>query len=123
MQGAHINLIQDLGFKPKQAMKLNCDYKAILLTYFIIPVQHDHYSTKYLYRGWSTLYQSEIEENMNVYLFVPNKEQLTNIITKIIFKEIFYESLSKLDIRNLYASTWGWLLVWVEHSFLDLAPY
>lgn len=30
MQGAHINLIRDLGFKPEQAMKLYCDNKATI---------------------------------------------------------------------------------------------
>lgn len=52
---------------------------------------------------------------------MPTKEQLTNVFTEAVSNKALCDSLNKLGIPDLYASTWGeYVLAWVKHSNLGV---
>lgn len=94
-------LLIELGFASTSEMDLFCDNKAAIAISHD-PVQHDR--TKHV-----EVDQHFIKENLEAKIirfpFVKSEDQLAEILTKAISSKEFHNSLNKLSIRDLYAST------------------
>ena len=73
-------------------------------------VQHDR--TKPVDIGWHFIKQN-LEAKIIWFPFVKSKDQLADILTKEVCRKIFYNSLDKLGINDIYAPTWGGVWKWV----------
>jgi hypothetical protein len=94
-------LLIELGFAPTSEMELFCDNKsAIPISHD--PVQHDH--TKHVEVDRHFI-KENLEENIICFPFVKSEDQLAYILTKVVSSKEFYNSLDKLCMRDLYAST------------------
>jgi len=94
-------LLTELGFAHTSEMELFCDNKsAIAISHD--PVQHDR--TKHVEVDRHFI-KENLEEKIICFPFVKSKDQLTNILTKAVSSKEFYNSLDKLCMRDLYAST------------------
>ncbi|XP_058075568.1 uncharacterized mitochondrial protein AtMg00810-like [Magnolia sinica] len=94
-------LLTEIGFAPTSEMDLLCDNKAaIAISHNLI--QHD--CTKHV-----EVDRHLIKENLEVKIirfpFVKFEDQLADILTKVVSSKDFYNSLDKLGMRDLYAST------------------
>ena len=94
-------LLTELGFASASEMDLFCDNKAAIAI-SQDPVQHDR--TKHV-----EVDRHFIKENLEAKIirfpFVKSKYQLADILTKAVSSKEFHNSLNKLCIRDLYAST------------------
>ncbi|XP_061989783.1 secreted RxLR effector protein 161-like [Rosa rugosa] len=95
------NLLRDLGFKPKRAMELFCDNKAVIEISHN-PVQHDR--TKHVEVDRHFI-KEKLDANLIAFPFVPTEEQLADVLTKGVSVKVFRDSLDKLGIRDVYAPT------------------
>ena len=73
-------------------------------------VQYDR--TKHMDVDWHFIKQN-LEAKIIWFLFVKSKDQLADILTKEVCRKIFYNSLDKLGINDIYAPTWGGVWKWV----------
>ena len=94
-------LLTEIGFAPTSEMDLFCDNKeAIAIAHN--PIQHDR--TKHV-----EIDRHFIKENLQAKIirfpFVKSKDQLADILTKAVSSKDFYNSLDKLRIEDLDAST------------------
>ena len=90
-------------------MNLLCDNKATIDIAHNL-VQYDR--TKHMDVDWHFIKQN-LEAKIIWFLFVKSKDQLADILTKEVCRKIFYNSLDKLGINDIYAPTWGRVWKWV----------
>ncbi|PRQ51946.1 putative RNA-directed DNA polymerase [Rosa chinensis] len=95
------NLLRNLGFKLKSTMQLYCDNKAAI-DISQNPVQHDF--TKHVEVDRHCI-KEKLDAKIISFPFIPTEEQLADILTKRVSKKVFYDSLSKLGMVDVYAPT------------------
>lgn len=94
-------LLAELGYTSNYAMNVYCDNKATI-DISRNPVQHDR--TKHIEVDRHFIRQN-LESKIVQFPFVKSKDQLADILTKAVSNKIFYNSLDKLDICDIYAPT------------------
>ena len=94
-------LLTKIGFAPSSEMNLFCDNKAAI-DIAHNPIQHDR--TKHVEVGRNFIKQN-LEEKVIRFPFVQSEDQLADILTKAISGKVFYSSLDKLRMKDIYAST------------------
>ena len=94
-------LLTEIGFAPSSEMDLFCDNKAAI-EIARNPVQHD--CTKHVEVDRNFIKQN-LEEKIIQFPFVRFEDQLANILTKAISSKVFYSSLDKLHMKDIFAST------------------
>ena len=83
-------------------MRLYCDNKiAINITHN--PVQYDR--TKHVEID-SHFIKKKLRESLICTPFVKTRDQLADILTKGIVSRLFYHILSKMGMRDIFASAW-----------------
>ena len=90
-------------------MNLLCDNKAAI-DIAHNPVQHDR--TKHVEVDRHFIKQN-LEAKIIQFPFFKSKDQLVDILTKVVCNKTFHNSLDKLGISNIYAPTWGGVWTWV----------
>ena len=94
-------LLTEIGFAPSSEMDLFCDNKAAIdIAHNLI--QHDH--TKHVEVDRNFIKQN-LEEKVIRFPFIQFEDQLADILIKAIFGKVFYNSLDKLHMKDIYAST------------------
>ena len=94
-------LLQDLGYPPKHPIQLFCDNKAAC-DIAHNPVQHDR--TKHV--EVDRFFIKEKLDNKIIELpKICSEDQLADILTKAVSKQIFFKCLGKLGMYNIYAPT------------------
>mgnify|MGYP004622524293 FL=1 len=94
-------LLQDLGYPPKHPIQLFCDNKAAC-DIAHNPVQHDR--TKHV--EVDRFFIKEKLDNKVIELpKICSEDQLADILTKAVSKQIFFKCLGKLGMYNIYAPT------------------
>jgi len=94
-------LLTELGFPPTSEMELFCDNKSATAISHD-PVQHDR--TKHVEVDRHFI-KENLEDKIIHFPFVKSENQLADILTKAASSKEFYNSLDKLCMRDLYAST------------------
>ncbi|KAM2174561.1 hypothetical protein PS2_033857 [Malus domestica] len=94
-------LLRDLGFKPKCAMKLHCDNKAAIEIAHN-PVQHDR--TKHVKIDRHFI-KKKLDAGIIMFPFVRSEDQLADALTKTVSNSVVSNSLDKLGMRDIFAST------------------
>lgn len=94
-------LLTEIGFPPNVEMNLFCDNKAAI-DIAHNPVQHDR--TKHVEVDRHFIKQN-LEDKVIRFPFVRSEDQLADILTKAVSSKIFYSSLNKLGISDIYAPT------------------
>ncbi|KAK3004751.1 hypothetical protein RJ639_018619 [Escallonia herrerae] len=92
---------QEIGKSSKSSMNIFCDNKSAIQI-AENPVQHDR--TKHVEVDQHFI-KEKLEAMIIRFLFVKSEEQLADILTKLVPRKVFYNSLDKLDIRDINAST------------------
>ncbi|KAM1489804.1 hypothetical protein ACFXTO_033012 [Malus domestica] len=95
------NLLRDLGFRPKHAMRLHCDNKAAI-DIAHNPVQHDQ--TKHVEVDRNFI-KEKLEARLIEVPFIKSEDQLVDMLTKAVTSTVFHSSLSKLGIHDIYTPT------------------
>lgn len=96
-------LMTEIGFAPNSKMNLFCDNKAAI-DISRNPVQPDR--TKYIEVDRHFIKQN-LEDKIIRFPFVKYEDQLADILTKAVSSKIFYNSLDKLNMRDIYAPKGG----------------
>ncbi|KAL9450934.1 hypothetical protein AB3S75_012641 [Citrus x aurantiifolia] len=94
-------LLIEIGFAPISEMDLFCDNKAAIAIAHN-PIQHD--STKHVEIDRHFI-RENLEAKIIQFPFVKSEDQLADILTKAVSSREFYNSLDKLRIEDLDAST------------------
>ena len=99
-------VLQDLRSDYETSMELHCDNKtAIEIAHN--PVQHDRAKHVEVERHF-------IKENLDwkiiQLMFVQSENQLVDILTNAVSRRAFFNAIDKLDMINMYTSTWGRVL-------------
>ena len=94
-------LLTEIGFAPSSEMDLFCDNK-VATDIAYNPVQHDR--TKHVEVDRHFIKQN-LEEKIIRFPFARPKDQLADILTKAVSNKVFYSSLDKLRMKDIYAST------------------
>jgi hypothetical protein len=92
-------LLTEIGFAPTSEMDLFCDNKVAIAHN---PIQHDR--TKHVEIDRHFIKES-LEAKIIRFPFVKSEDQLADILTKAVSSKDFYNSLDKLRIEDLDAST------------------
>ena len=91
-------LLEEIGYSPESTMNLFCDNK-VAIEIAHNPVQHDR--TKHVKVDRHFIKQ-KLEDKIVQFPFVKSEDQLTDILTKVVSSKVFYNSLDKLSIANIY---------------------
>ena len=94
-------VLTKIGFAPTSEMDLFCDNKAAIAIAHN-PIQHD--CTKHVEIDRHFI-KENLQAKINRFPFVKSEDQLVNILTKAVSSKDFYNSLDKLCIEDLDAST------------------
>ncbi|KAB2628709.1 hypothetical protein D8674_033504 [Pyrus ussuriensis x Pyrus communis] len=94
-------LLEGLGFKPKETMRLYCDNKSAR-DIADNPVQHDR--TKHV-KVDRHFIKEKLERKIVSILFVSSDEQLADVLTHAVCSREFDDSLVKLGMCDIYAPT------------------
>ena len=94
-------LLIEVGFASSSTMNLFCDNKAAI-DIAHNSVQHDR--TKHVELDWHFIKQN-LEGKIIQFPSAKSKDQLVNILTKVVSKKDFYDSLDKLGVKDIYAPT------------------
>ena len=94
-------LLDKIGFAPTSEMNLFCDNKAAIDISHNL-VQHDR--TKHVEVDRHFI-KYNLETNTIRFPFVKSEDQLADILTKVVSSKDFHNSLIKLHMKDLYAST------------------
>ena len=94
-------LFTELGFPPTSKVDILCDNKAVIAISHD-PVQHDR--TKHVEVDQHFI-KENLESKIIQFSFVKSEYQLADILTNAVSSKEFHNSLNKLRIRDLYAST------------------
>ncbi|GAV74050.1 hypothetical protein CFOL_v3_17532 [Cephalotus follicularis] len=94
-------LMTEIGFAPKSAMSLFCGNKAAIEIAHN-PVQHDR--TKHVEVDHHFI-KEKIDAKEARFPFVKMEDQLADVLTKAVSSRVFYNSLGKLGIHDIYAPT------------------
>lgn len=92
-------LMSEIGYHPSVEMNLYCDNRAAIQI-AQNPVQHDR--TKHVEIDRHFI-KEKLEAKIVKLPFVKSEDQLADILIKVVSSRIFHESLSKLDIDDIYA--------------------
>ena len=92
-------LLIDLGYLPRQLIRLYCDNKAACAHN---PVQHDHTKHVDVYKFFI---KEKLDEKIVELPKVQSEDQLTDILTKVVSSRVFSKFLGKLGMCNIYALT------------------
>ncbi|KAL6223503.1 hypothetical protein ACLB2K_006888 [Fragaria x ananassa] len=95
------NVLKELGFKLKKPMDLHCD-NTFAIEIAHNPIQHDR--TKHV-----EVDRHFIKENLDrkiiCFPFVYTEDQLADVLTKGVSRKVFDDSIGKLGMIDIYAST------------------
>ena len=94
-------LLIEIGFAPSSEIDLFCDNKAAI-DIAHNPIQHDR--TKHVEVDRNFIKQN-LEKKIIRFPLVRPEDQLADILTKVISDKVFYISLDKLRMKDIYAST------------------
>ena len=94
-------LLEGLGFKPKETMRLYCDNKSAR-DIADNPVQHDR--TKHVEVDRHFI-KEKLERKIVSIPFVSSDEQLADVLTHAVCSREFDDSLVKLGMCDIYAPT------------------
>ena len=94
-------LLTEIGFGLSSEMNLFYDNKAAI-DISHNPIQHDR--TKHVEVDRHFIRQ-DLEEKIIRFPFVKSKDQLADILTKVVSSKNFHNSLEKLGMRDIYAPT------------------
>ena len=96
-------LLMDLGYLPRQPIRLYCDNKAACYIAHN-PVQHDR--TKHVEVGRFFI-KEKLDEKIIELPKIRSEDQLADILTKAVSSRVFSKFLGKLGLCGIYAPTWG----------------
>ena len=94
-------LLMDLGYLPRQPIRLYCDNKAVC-DIAHNPVQHDRTTHVEVDRFFI---KEKSDDRFVEFPKIRSEEQLTNILTKAVSSRVFSKFLGKLGICDIYAPT------------------
>ena len=94
-------LLMDLGYLPRQLIRLYCDNKASC-DIAHNPVQHDR--TKHVEVD-KLFIKEKLDEKIVELPKIRSKDQLADIFTKTVSSRVFSKFLGKLDMCDIYAPT------------------
>ncbi|KAB2627810.1 hypothetical protein D8674_032605 [Pyrus ussuriensis x Pyrus communis] len=94
-------LLGELGYSSNSALDLFCDNKAAI-DISHNPIQHDR--TKHVEVDRHFI-KEKLDGNIIQFPFVKSEDQLADILTKTIASQVFYNSLVKLGMNDIYAPT------------------
>ena len=95
------SLLTEIGYPPSVATNLYCDNRAAIQI-AQNPVQHDR--TKHVEIDRHFI-KEKLEAKIIKLPFVKSEDQLADVLTKAVSSRVFYNSLGKLGIENIYAPT------------------
>ena len=93
--------MRDLGFGPKIPMDLYCDNQATIVIAHN-PVQHDR--TKHVEVDRNFI-KEKLDAEIVSFTFISSEYQLVDVLTKAVLTTIFLNSLDKLGMRDVGASS------------------
>ena len=99
-------LLMDLGYLPRQPIRLYCDNKAAC-DIAHNPVQHDH--TKHVKVNIFFI-KEKLDEKIVELPKIRSEDQLADILTKAVSSRVFSKFLGKLGLCDIYAPTRGGVL-------------
>ncbi|OMO54865.1 Integrase, catalytic core [Corchorus capsularis] len=99
-------LLQDLGYPPRQPIRLYCDNKAAC-DIAHNPVQHDR--TKHVEVDRFFI-KEKLDEGIVDLPKIWSEDQLADILTKAVSGHVFSKFLGKLGMHDIYGPTWRGLL-------------
>ena len=94
-------LLMDLGYLPRQPIRLYCDNKAACDIAHNL-VQHDR--TK-LVEVDKLFIKEKLDEKIVELPKIQSEDQLTDILTKVVSSPVFSKFLGKLGMCDIYAPT------------------
>ena len=94
-------LLMDLGYLPRQPIRLYCDNKAVC-DIAHNSVQHDR--TKHV-KVDRFFIKENLDEKIVKLPKIRSKDQLANILTKAVSSRVFSKFLGKLGMCDIYALT------------------
>ena len=95
------HVLHDLGPRHPKPMMLYCDNKATI-TIANNPIQHDR--TKHVEVNRYFI-KDHLDKGTINFPFVTSQDQLADVLTKAVFDKVFYSSLDKLGMTDIYSPT------------------
>ena len=95
------SLLNEIGYTPSNEMNLYCDNRAGIHI-AQNPIQHDR--TKHVEIDRHFI-KEKLETKIVKLPFVKSEDQLADVLKKAVSSRVFYNSLGKLGIENIYVPT------------------